>query len=74
MKYKTVMDENKINDILDLILFDNTAENYYRISRIDCFYINFYFQLSETLTIIFKVYNPSDFGINELKKQKELIP
>jgi len=72
MKYKTVTDENKINDILDLILSDNTAKNYYRISRIDSLFINFYFQLSETLTIIFKVFKPTQFGIDTIK-ERELI-
>jgi len=72
MKYKTVMDENKINEILDLILSDNESKKYYRISRIDSLYINFYFQLNETLTIIFKVFKPTQYGIDTIK-ERELI-
>lgn len=72
MKYKRLMDEIKIDKILDIVLSDDTNKKYYRISRIDCFNVNFYFQLDDIETLYFKIFNPSNYGNELLKKQKEI--
>lgn len=69
MKYHRLTDEIKIENILDIILIDNESKKYLTISRIDCFNVNFYFQLDDNKTVYFKVFNPSNYGINELKKE-----
>ena len=68
MRFNRLLDEKKINQILDLILKDSCNKNSYKISRIDSLFINFYFQLSESLTIFFKVYNPTQYGIKNLER------
>ena len=67
MKTNLIRDTSKINAILDLIIND---QKNIKTSRIDMFYINIYYQVSELETIYFKVFNPSTFGNEFLIKER----
>ena len=71
MKYQRLLNEIKIDKILDIILTDTKSKQFLTISRIDCFNVNFYFRIDDNKTVYFKVFNPSIYGIN-LLKQKEI--
>ena len=73
MKYHRLLNEIKIEKILDIVLNDIESKQFLTISRVDAFNVNFYFRIDDNKTVYFKVFNPSIYGINELKKQKEMI-
>lgn len=77
MKYVQIRSPTKINKLLDLILDLKSRDpktKLIKIYRVCKLTMNFYFNISETETIYFRIYNPSQFALNEinqLKKEKE---
>lgn len=69
MKYHRLLNEIKIEKILDIILNDIESKQFLKISRIDRNYVNFYFQIDDNKTLYFTVFNPSIYGIELLKNE-----
>ena len=72
MKFHLIRDSTKKEMIFEKIFKNiNTAKQFLKINRVDMFYVNIYFQISENETIYFRIFKPSKFGIETLKKEKE---
>ena len=72
MKFHLIRDSTKKEMIFEKIFKNiNTAKQFLKINRVDMFYVNIYFQISENETIYFRIFKPSKYGIETLKKEKE---
>lgn len=72
MKFHLIRDSTKKEMIFETIFKNiNTVKQFLKINRVDMYFINIYFQISEKETIYFKIFKPSKFGIETLKKEKE---
>jgi len=72
MKFHLIRDSTKKQMIFETIFKNiNTAKQFLKINRVDMYFINIYFQISENETIYFRLLKPSKYGIETLKKEKE---
>ena len=67
MIYTLIRDKPIISEILDLILID---EKNYQIIRNDKNAIRIYYKISDNEKIYFDIYYPSQYQLNELKKER----
>jgi hypothetical protein len=68
VNYQLIRDKPKIEKFLSLIQLD--LKNF-KHTRIDKYSSQFYYELGNETGITFKVYNPSNYAINQMKNEKE---
>lgn len=73
MKFIQIRSPTEINEILDMVLELKETKpetKLIKINRICKLTMNIYLTISETETIYFKIYYPSQFALNEINQLK----
>ena len=72
MKFHLIRDSTQKEMILEKIYNNiDTAKRHLKLNRVDMYFINLYFQVSEKESIYFKLWKPSKHGTETLKKEKD---